>query len=169
LFKPTGLGNSASKIAPHVDTRGRGGYIIWWPANGFRVEHPDELTEMPAEIVAALRPAPAAPVKRHEEASQKSARGLSPAAVNRFIEYAHEIEMGLVDARIDGLIGAVVSARDGSKNNTLYWAGRRLQEMVADELITEAYARELLHEAARHTGLSERRICSTVRSAFMAR
>ena len=38
--------------------------------------------------------------------------------------------MGLVDARIDGLIGAVVTAPDGSKNNTLYWAGRRLQEMV---------------------------------------
>ena len=37
LFKPTSrVGCSAGKLGPHIDTRGLGGYVIWWPLAGSR-------------------------------------------------------------------------------------------------------------------------------------
>lgn len=47
--------NSASKIAPGIDIRGEGGYMIWWPAHGLEaVGDLDEITEAPAWLVDQL-------------------------------------------------------------------------------------------------------------------
>jgi hypothetical protein len=64
-----GIRNSESKIAPGVDVRGEGGYIVWWPGFGGAVmdtarvaEWPDWLAEMASPKVAVhhapLRPRP---------------------------------------------------------------------------------------------------------------
>ena len=52
---------SASKIWKHVDTRGLGGYIIWWPAEGLEVLHAGTVAEVPGWIIAKLNPPPPPP------------------------------------------------------------------------------------------------------------
>lgn len=159
LFKPVGFGNTAGRIAPHIDTRGKGGYIVWWPAHGLAVEHPDELASMPPDLVEALRPPPEAPVSRPPP--RPRSRGDDP-----FEQYADEIEEGSFERRIDGLLGTVATAPKGCRNNVLFWASCRMAEMVCDGLIEESYARDLLREAAQYSGLDRVGIGSTIRSAF---
>ena len=56
LFQHTaGLRNSASKIAPGVDIRADGGYVIWWPAHGCHAEGDAWATCPDFVLVAALR------------------------------------------------------------------------------------------------------------------
>jgi hypothetical protein len=65
LFAHTpGMRNSESKIAPGVDTRGEGGYIIWWPGLGGSVLHRLAPAQWPAWLLDLLLPKPVAnPVK----------------------------------------------------------------------------------------------------------
>jgi hypothetical protein len=57
LFRHTpGVRNTQSKIAPGVDTRGEGGYIIWWPGLGGSVEQKHALASWPGWLLSQLLP-----------------------------------------------------------------------------------------------------------------
>jgi Bifunctional DNA primase/polymerase, N-terminal/Primase C terminal 2 (PriCT-2) len=59
FFRPhPDVRNSAGKIWPHVDTRGSGGFVIWWPTVGLEVLDRDVLAQVPEWIVEALSPKP---------------------------------------------------------------------------------------------------------------
>jgi hypothetical protein len=47
---------TASKLGPRVDSRGAGGFIVWWPACGFEVLHGGVLAQVPAWIIETLNP-----------------------------------------------------------------------------------------------------------------
>jgi hypothetical protein len=58
IFKHrAGLRNSESKIAPGVDVRAEGGYIVWWPASGCRVLCEGPVAPWPAKLDEALEEA----------------------------------------------------------------------------------------------------------------
>jgi hypothetical protein len=153
LFKPTpGLTNSASKLAPGVDIRARGGYIIWWPAQGLKVSLPNILAEMPEKILEELKRQP-----------KPTLRALAR-EVNWAAEYANE----LAEGKIDRVVAFVAAAPEGERSNRLYWAARRFVEMCDEGLVDESYAQELLLEAARYAGHPDHRSHSTIESAFKA-
>ncbi len=55
-----GMRCSASRIAPGIDVRADGGYIVWWPAAGLDVLHPDTIAEWPEWLITAAQNRPAA-------------------------------------------------------------------------------------------------------------
>ena len=99
---------TASKIWRHVDTRGRGGFIIWWPAAGFDVMHRDVLAPVPDWIVRALQPKP--PLTICGEPVVRCAGGDD------------------AKAKIAGIVRAVAGAREGERNRPLtFWGACRLR------------------------------------------
>jgi Bifunctional DNA primase/polymerase, N-terminal len=152
LFKPNPrVGCTTSKLGPHVDTRGLGGYIIWWPACRFDVLHSKTLAEVPQWMLEALRPA-----------SSNVIRFPTP----------QRTEASNSDARVQGLVATVANAPQGQRNSLLFWAAMRVHDMLANRELDRsagANAFDALAEAASRSGLSlieiRRTIASAARSA----
>jgi hypothetical protein len=148
VFRPHAeVGCSVGILAPHVDTRGQGkGYVIWWPAHGFEVTHREVIAPVPEWIVTALRPATPEPV---------------PAATS-----LKRLSNTFMTAKLAGIISRAASAQEGERNSVTFWCGCRLAEMVRDQMIGREEAMALLIEAAARSGLPQREILKTARSAF---
>lgn len=146
------LGNSASRIAPHWDTRGDGGQVVYpgsrHPNGGVYqwLVHPDdaELAELPAELLAKLLdPAPrSAP---HTTASNQYAR----AALVR------------ESARVR-------NAPEGQRNDTLNGAAFNLGQLVAGGELAEHEVRAQLEADAELAGLTRSETARTVSSGLAA-
>jgi hypothetical protein len=141
-----GLRLSAGKIAPGIDVRADGGYVIWWPACGLDVRgHPlDALPEWPLWLLPALFSPPVPPPPVYPKATSRPAT--LPA--------------------IEGLIRTVATAPQGQRNAVTYWAAHRMRESVAEGAIGEGLAREILIEAAARAGLHPREAALTINSAM---
>jgi hypothetical protein len=137
------LRNSASKIALGVDTRGDGGYVIWWPASGFEVLSTAPVVAWPSWLLAELLPkkTDAVPISR-------------------------EVQDTLSDRRLRGLVRLVAGAPEGRRNQILFWAACRLAGSHAETNITEAFAREVLVDAAQRSGLGVAEAQRTIQSAL---
>lgn len=56
LYKHSpGLKGSASRIAPGIDVRADGGYIIWWPHSGLGSRNEDSILDWPLELLKLAR------------------------------------------------------------------------------------------------------------------
>lgn len=112
-----------------VDIRGDGGYVIWWPAQGFAV-NPLPIAEWPPLLWARLeRP------KRVRAETTESAP-------------LHEGKLGAV-------VRLVSCAKEGSRNNLLFWAACRIGEWIVAGEMTTSYGETVLCAAARAAGLDD--------------
>ena len=145
LFKPhPEIKNSAGKIEIGVDTRGAGGYCIWWPAEGLEVLHGGIVADAPDWLVALMRPRP----KVRLVVDRGARRSRNPSN------------------KLAGVLRCMRQAREGERNALLFWCAKRVRDMVAvgeldragyhaafGDLITAAMEAGLTHSEAQKTFL----------------
>ncbi|MDX2938969.1 DNA primase [Streptomyces ipomoeae] len=134
--------NSASRLAPGIDIRGAGGYLV---GPGSRTDHGVYTTApgtahlppapCPPELLRLLLPPPPRPTTSRSSGGGNGGNG-------------------------HGLIHFVLTAHEGQRNTRLFWAACRAYENDLGPDVTHA-----LIEAAVRTGLTEREARSTIASA----
>jgi hypothetical protein len=130
---------SASKVAPGVDVRGDGGYVIWWPVTGLPLLNDSPLAPWPEWLRVTL-------------SSQKR-----PRPCRATVPDGHAL------AR---LVRLVAGAREGERNALTFWAACRAGEMVASGLFDAEIAVEFVAEAATRAGLPRAEAERTARSGI---
>jgi hypothetical protein len=147
-----GLKCSISKIASGIDVRAAGGYIVWWPANGFSVvDHP--LADWP-DWLTPPEPPPAPPRARPAINDEKDLK---------------EAEAATMRA-LRGAALLVERSGEGLRNGRLFWAACRAAEKLRDgplpPFVTADWAFDLLALAAHRAGLPAREATLTIKSGL---
>ncbi len=144
---------SAGRLAPGVDVRGEGGYIIVPPSPGYVFVRGGSAPPPPPWLLDLLSPPP-----RPCAPSVAAAFGGARAAPDR---------------RLAALVRAAAVAPEGQRNRLAFWAACRMGEAVREGLLGEAQARAMAEEAAKHAGLpaaeAARTAASGVRSGMEGR
>jgi hypothetical protein len=146
------LANSASRLAPHVDIRGRGGYVVAPPSlhpSGARYEwlvHPDDVELAPVPDVVLEKLAPRPVVRR------------APTPVSVHDRYAQ--------AALDREVDRVAHAAVGTRNHTLNSAAFSLAQLCATGVLDRDVAIRSLFDAACSSGLSETETLRTIASGM---
>ena len=97
------------QIAPGIDVRADGGYVIWWPATGLPVRD-DALPEWPLWLLPALMSPPKPP----------------PPVYAKPIACSSDFHPQYVRAAVEEELSAVAFAPEGSRNETLHRAAVKL-------------------------------------------
>ena len=156
--------NSAGKIAPGVDTRGEGGYVIVPPSqpNGndkaYCWERGDEtrisdLPPWPVALTEKLRK-PKAEKARTEESDRRPP--------------PDEVQCRIAAMGLEAAYQAVAAASEGVRNDTLNRAAFRLGQLVGGGYLDERTVVKKLSEAARQAGLDDVEIDGTIGSGLGA-
>jgi hypothetical protein len=133
-----GIGCSSGRICRGIDTRGDGGYIIYWFATGLLCRDQSPPAPWPAWLRAALTPS------------------TRPA-----VTVPHQTHAASADTAIGGIVRRVAEAREGERNSVLYWGACRLFERGLRLRDVEA----LLLPTAINIGLSDFEARRTITSA----
>ncbi len=144
-----GMRCSSGKIAPGVDVRADGGYIVWWPAAGYTVLDDSPITPWPEgllDITGVNRP----------RGRLRPFDGLPPARLRHYATAALRkaiLEMGAAPA----------GTRNATLNNQTYCLTSKFGDVLGVDRIATELAR-----AALRAGLEKREIVRTLESALRA-
>lgn len=140
--------NSTSKLAPGVDVRAIGGYVVVPPTGGWERFAGDAIAPVPPELVLAIQEATK---KRDERPAPEK-----PVFVRREVD------------PVDAAVGRLLQVPEGERNNTLNIEAFRLGSLHAvDDLpgTVDAVLHKLL-AAALSIGLERAEAEATIRSGF---
>lgn len=160
------VGNSASKLAPHVDVRSEGGQVAVAPSihpitgTAYEWIETGEPAVLPAEIVQLLSAAAEPVASQRAPGAAQGGRRHSAAAEPAGQSYA---QSALVRE-----VAAVRVASEGTRNDTLNRAAFNLGQLVGGGALAEADVVAELAAAARIAGLPEREAASTIASGVRA-
>jgi hypothetical protein len=127
-----GVRCSNGRIAKGIDIKADGGSVIHWFAAGFDCLDQIEPAALPSWLYALALPPPLPPPP-------------DPVTIRAPDK--------LIQARIDGVIRAVATAREGQRNATLYWSACRIAELASEGAIPRQEAAGALLAAAVAIGL----------------
>jgi Bifunctional DNA primase/polymerase, N-terminal len=137
-----GLRCSAGRIGKGVDVRADGGYIIWWPRQGFRVLSDAEIADWAEWLLELARKKPPAAQASADVgiingvAAERAADGVGSKTLNFRYRYK-------------SILRKVEHSKPGIRNIMLHWAACRFGEMIAEGLIKPDVAVGVLVSAAR--------------------
>jgi hypothetical protein len=158
-----GLNSSRDLIARGVDVRADGGAVIWWPKEGYRVLCEGPVAPWPMILDEAIaegeerRGRKAAENHARYDAGLMERRKDAPLSSYRMVpvplykKLNKLMPWSLEQRRVRGIL-SVVTEKDEGRNDALYWASRRLRELIASGLVSRAIAEELLLDAAHLSG-----------------
>jgi hypothetical protein len=170
-----GLRCSKDRIAPGVEIKGDGGYVIWWPSHGGRVLCEGPVAEFPRwlfdEVVTQLiKRCASAPNGKWGDATLLSDPKSKWLPRNLYFQVLKLVPLSTLITRHDqrrvcGWLSGVVHAPEGSRNDWLFWAACRFGEFVG---VPSNVAEQLLFAAA--SGLVEddgrQSVMATIRSGL---
>ncbi|MBV1837175.1 bifunctional DNA primase/polymerase [Acetobacter estunensis] len=145
-----GTRNSASRIAPGVDVRGNGGFIIWWPATGLPIVDRSPAAPWPAWLAGMALPPP------------------PPVADLRKVENGLRDAGRYMQGAVRAAVSAVASAPEGARNATLNGETFGLAKYIASGHLTAGQIAEAMAAAGLQAGLAKLEIEATIRSALRA-
>lgn len=129
------------KFEPGLDTRGDGGYIIWYGGDAAPIG------DAPAWLISKAKAVQDLPGNQGSVST---------------IKVAPEIAAGIVQKSLE----AIREAPEGESNNVLNIESFRLGQLVASDSITREYAFEALLRAARDRGKPEYEARATINSGL---
>lgn len=157
-------GNTAKKLAAHVDTRGEGGYLLLAPSNhksGRRYEWLDDALpgELPAGILAALEAPKDRGAKRAPKIAQRTAQAAEKTAQTPVARYAERA----LTSELERVRQVPIGQRNAELNKGAFRVGQLLHLGLE-----RADASAQLLAAALTMGLNEQEASATIASGLDA-